>query len=75
VSRGETFADVQGVYLFGDYCTGYIWGLGPDAGGTWVASSPVETGLQLSSFGEGADGTLYVTDIGGGAVYELVPPL
>jgi len=31
--------------------------------------------MNISSFGEGADGTLYLTDISGGGVYELVPPL
>ena len=46
-----------------------------DTTGEMVLSEPVETGLQISSFGEGADGALYVTDITGGTVYELVPPL
>ncbi len=75
VSRGEAFADLFGVYVLADYCSGLIWGGGIDADGDLVFSGPVETGLNISSFGEGADGTLYVTDINGGGVYELVPPL
>ena len=38
VYRGATYADLKGVYLFGDYCSGKVWGLdaagpnSPDAG-------------------------------------------
>ncbi len=75
VSHGEEFAVIEGVYVFGDYCTGLIWGIGQDADGQWVASDPVETGLQISSFGQGADGTVYLVSYGDGTIYELVPPL
>jgi hypothetical protein len=75
VSRGEEFAGLSGVYVFADYCSGLIWGLGQDGEGGYVASEPMETGLSVSSFGEGADGRIYLTDLSGGGVYELVPPL
>jgi glucose/arabinose dehydrogenase len=75
VYRGEEFAGLFGAYVMADYCSGLIWAGGPDASGEMVFSEPVETGLNISSFGEGADGTLYLTDINGGGVYELVPPL
>lgn len=74
VSRGEEFADLYGVYVLADYCTGLLWGGGPDGAGGFVFSDPIETGLNVSSFGEGADGRLYVVDLNGG-VYELVSPL
>ena len=48
---------------------------GQDGEGGYVASEPMETGLSVSSFGEGADGRIYLTDLSGGGVYELVPPL
>jgi hypothetical protein len=38
-------------------------------------SDPVETGLGISAFGEDADGNLYITDLNGGGVYLLAPPL
>ena len=75
VYRGEEFAGLTGVYLFSDYCSGLIWGGGVDASGELVFSEPVESGFQVTSFGEGVDGTLYLTDFSGGGVYELVPPL
>jgi len=75
VYRGEEFAAIAGVYLLSDYCSGLIWGIGPDGSGGYAVSEPVETGFRISSFGEGEDGAVYVTDLGGGGVYELVPPL
>ena len=62
---------LRGVYLFADYCTGQLWGLGRDAGGEWLASAPIETGLRISSFGEDAAGELYVVDLDG-AIYRIV---
>lgn len=75
VSRGEEFAALNGVYVLADYCTGLIWGGGADASGELVFSEPIESGFRISSFGEGVNGEIYLTDITGGAVYELVPPL
>jgi len=74
VYRGEQFADLFGVYLLADFCSGLIWGGGVDAAGEMVFSESVESGFQLSSFGEGVDGEIYVTDFGGG-VYVFAPPL
>ena len=75
VYRGEDMPDLQGVYLFADFCTGLIWSGTTEDGVTWTMSEPAETGLGLSSFGEDADGNLYVTDLNGGGVYLLAPPL
>lgn len=75
VSRGEEFADLYGVYVLADYCTGYIWAGGEDANGDLVFSEPVETDMLISSFGEGGNGTLYLASHTDGAIYELVPPL
>jgi hypothetical protein len=69
--RGSAMPDLAGVYLFADYCSGRVWGLVPDASDAWVRLGPVETGLRISSFGEDANGELYVVDIEG-AVYRLV---
>ena len=66
VYRGEAQPALRGVYLFADYCTGFLWGLGRDAAGEWAMSEPIETGLSISSFGEDAAGEVYLTDLGGG---------
>ena len=62
----EAVPELDGVYLFADYCSGLLWGLGRDGSGEWVLSAPIETGLNISSFGEDAAGELYVTDRNGG---------
>lgn len=65
VYRGVLEPELDGVYLFGDFCSGLVWGMGRDASGAWVVSEPVETGLGISSFGEDAEGELYLVAISG----------
>lgn len=75
VYRGEDMPALAGTYLFGDYCSGLIWQGVENPDGTWTMSDPVETGLSISSFGEDEAGNLYLTDLSGGGVYLLAPPL
>lgn len=53
---------LNGQYLAGDYCSGKIWTVGP---GRPVLRLQVDTALLITSFGEAADGTVYVTGQGG----------
>lgn len=53
---------LNGQYLMGDYCSGRIWTIAPGKSEMVLQS---ETGLLLTSFGVGADGTAYVTAEGG----------
>ena len=71
VYRGEAVPALDGVYLTGDYCSGKLWGVGTDADGAWLASEPIETGFQISSFAEDASGEVYVLDYAG-AIYRIV---
>jgi glucose/arabinose dehydrogenase len=70
VYRGEELPAWQGVYLYGDFCSGKIWGLLRDASGAWQNEVLFETGRNISSFGEDAAGELYLTDLNG-AIYRL----
>jgi glucose/arabinose dehydrogenase len=65
VYRGAAFASLQGLYIFGDYCSGTIWSLQRDASGAWQQRTLLDSELSISSFGEDADGELYVIDLGG----------
>jgi glucose/arabinose dehydrogenase len=65
VYRGDREPDLRGVYLFADYCSGLVWGLGRDASGQWAVSPPRETGLRISSFGEDAAGEVYLVSYDG----------
>jgi glucose/arabinose dehydrogenase len=70
IYRGKKVPELSGVYLLADYCSGLLWGLGKDDSGNWVASDPQETGLNISSFAEDAQGELYAIDLNGG-VYSV----
>jgi glucose/arabinose dehydrogenase len=72
VYRGKEIPELDGVYLFGDFCFGSVWGLGQDASGEWVRSLPVATDLNISSFAEDAAGGLYITAFNG-VVYRIDP--
>ncbi len=70
VYRGQAIPEMQGVYLFGDWVSGRIWGL-RRAGDAWAHSLLLETGRNVASFGEDAQGELWIVDYAGG-VYPLV---
>jgi len=74
VYRGAEIPELQGTYLYGDYCSGRIWALtAADAtSGTAAPQLVLSSRLTLSSFGEDRDGELYVTDLSGGGVYQVV---
>jgi glucose/arabinose dehydrogenase len=71
VYRGRQQPALVGVYLFGDYCSGRVWGLYRDGAGAWQRALLADTDFSISSFGEDADGELYLTDLRGGGVYHL----
>ncbi len=79
VYRGEIIALLNGVYLFGDYCSGEVWGLELQPEGVLLRRLPLAVGKeQLVSFGEGPDGELFVLtssdgEEGLGTVYRLEP--
>jgi len=70
VYRGQVLDEWQGVYLFGDYCSGTVWGALPDASGSWQSEELFQVSVLLASFGEDQDGELYLVDLNG-AVYKL----
>jgi glucose/arabinose dehydrogenase len=61
VYRGAD-ASLNGKYVFGDYVTGDIWSY---SGGTRTELDSPFAGFQLTSFGEGGDGSLYAVGIDG----------
>ena len=73
VYRGEATPALQGVYLYADFGSGLLWGLGRDAAGEWAMSEPIDTGLNISSFGEDAAGEVYLTALYG-TLYRVVAP-
>lgn len=72
VYRGELLPEFRGIYLFSDYCTGRVWGLLRGADGSWQNKELFQTGWNVSSFGQDAQGELYIIDQGSGTIYQLV---
>jgi glucose/arabinose dehydrogenase len=71
VYRGAQYPQMKGIYLFGDYCSGIIWGMN-QGGGNWrIAQIAPGTGVSLSTFGEAEDGELYLVDMAGGVIYHI----
>ncbi len=70
VSRGAALPAWNGIYLYGDFCTGYVWGL-LTQGGSWQSQLLFETGLGISTFGVDEAGNVYLADYRGGTIYRL----
>lgn len=72
VYRGAQFPALAGVYLYGDYCSGVIWGTWYDETGNWATAELLASGITLSSFGEDEAGELYTTDLRTGTVAQIM---
>ncbi len=70
VYRGPGNRNMQGLYFYGDYCSGRVWGL-RKVGGTWQSALLAQTGLAISTFGEDEAGNLYVADYRTGTIYRI----
>lgn len=72
VYRGSKFPELNGVYFYGDYEYGMIWGVRAKNGrATWnrvLANTP----LRIASFGVSRDGDILLLDHPSGEVYRLV---
>jgi glucose/arabinose dehydrogenase len=71
VVRDPGLPEWQGVYVFGDYCSGRIWGL-LQGGGGWLTDRLFDTPFSITSFGADHQGSVFLTDYAG-ALYRLQP--
>ena len=69
VYRGS-MPEWNGIYLYGDYCTGMIWGLVQTDNG-WQTQLLFEKQMTITSFGQDENGELYLLRDTGG-VFRLV---
>lgn len=72
VYRGELLPDWNGVYIYGDYCSGLVWGAMRDQQGQWQQTLLFENVGLISSFGEDQAGEVYLVDLAG-TIYKLAP--
>jgi len=81
VYRGAKHPSMQGIYLYGDYQFGTVWGLRYDTKASTMTTDPERLFRKrfcIASFGELNDGTVLMCCTEGGAdgpgsVYELAP--
>jgi glucose/arabinose dehydrogenase len=65
VYRGSAIPALAGRYVFGDFASGRIFNIPNGTQPTVTMSAGLESGLGISSFGEGIDGELYVVNYSG----------
>src|SRR5690606_12107755 len=65
VYHGSRLPELQGVYIYGDYQTGRVWGLRHDGHAVTWHEEIARTPLALVSFGETLDGEQYLVDYQG----------
>jgi glucose/arabinose dehydrogenase len=68
VYRGS-MPEWNGIYLYGDYCTGLIWGL-IRSGNGWQTQLLFDTDINITSFGQDETGEVYLVGDRGG-IYRL----
>ena len=73
VYRGKRNNLLEGIYFFGDYGSGRLWGIWPDTAnpGTWITNEFMNTTYQWSTFGEDAEGEIYGADYNSGNIYRI----
>jgi glucose/arabinose dehydrogenase len=69
VYRGNAYPNLEGMYFFGDYCSGNLWALSR-SGSQWDMALLADTSFAISTFGLGEDGSVYLANYSGG-VYLL----
>lgn len=71
--RGRRYPQMNGVYLFGDFGSGRIWGMLPNGGGSWTATELLDSPYSISTFGEDGRGEVYLAHFGG-TIYRITAP-
>ena len=67
VYRGSDYPALAGVYLFGDYCSGRVWGITSDGAEARLFD---DTQFSISSFGTDEEGELYLVGLAG-TIYRI----
>ena len=60
VYRGQRIPSLYGMYIYGDFCSGKIWGLSQSDGNTVLNQELLDSSTQIASFAEDNDGEIYI---------------
>ena len=72
--RGSKNRGLFGVYLYGDFCSGRIWGAVDDNEGKWTTTELLDTEFRITAFGEDETGEIYLANLfsnQGGSIYRI----
>jgi uncharacterized repeat protein (TIGR03806 family) len=72
VYRGSKIPSLHGTYVFADFYSGKIYGLGYDAAGAPSVRELADAKTPISSLGQAADGELVMTGFNSWLLYKLV---
>ena len=70
VYRGPRLPSLSGVYLYGDFCRGTVWGLRHDGKTVTEHMVLATVDAQITSFGEDQAGNVYILSRDSG-IYQL----
>ena len=70
VYRGRMSPGLRGTYIYGDLCTGRIWGV-TRQGSTFANRLLIRAALAITTFGEDEAGEVYVADAGAGRILRI----
>jgi glucose/arabinose dehydrogenase len=69
--HGSAHPELEGIYFFGDWCSGNIWGM-VEEDGEWVKEIVIESDLMINAFGLDHNGEIYALDFEeGGGIYRV----
>jgi glucose/arabinose dehydrogenase len=74
VYRGTAIPDLVGVYVYGDFVTGLVMQYFKE-GNADAIEAQFDTDFGISSFGEANNGELYLLDLYGGGIHQIVAEL
>ncbi|NNC82066.1 MAG: hypothetical protein HKN79_00675 [Flavobacteriales bacterium] len=73
VYRGNSFGELQGKYIYVDYCSGQFWSLEQNDADEWVVFTiSGQEGFGWTAFGEDQFGELYVAKQTDGTIHRIV---
>ena len=72
VYRGSLYSELYGKYICADYCTGEFYVVENDGQGGFTGGAVGKYPYAISTFGEDANGELYIAAFGNGSIYHIV---
>jgi len=72
VYRGSNLPSLIGSYIYGDFGSGNIWQLTPDGQGGYVNTLLLNSGFNISAFGQDRNGEVYIVSYGDGRIYTFI---